>query len=161
MTTHGSSSWTVSFNAGAAEHLVDWLVRELPAAALRAVGESELADQIAALPAVTAEVMRGGLHVYPPLLRRASLMLPGDAQPPERWQTDAAMYTDIGSAAMDVAHDVELGLIENGHYAGFWGLQVVCNAYLRSPADTTAQVQQCYQRLVDAAVLNGWGRLTS
>lgn len=159
---NSSSSFSaVSFTSTATEHLVDWLVRDLPVTVLRAVGHDELADSIAALPPVTARVLRGGLHHYPPSLRRAALVLSADRDVPDRWQSDAAMRADIGAGVMNVVHDVESGLIHGGgQYAGFWAVQVLCCAYALNAADTTAHVQKSYQRLADAAVLGGWGQLT-
>lgn len=148
----------------APEHMVNWLLRDLPTCALHAIGRADLADPIAGQPAVTARTMatKTGLRRYQPPLRRASITLSaliGDDRP-HLGEVDAAMRADIGSNAWDLAHALERSMIRNGgHHAGHWAVRMVINTYLIDPAAATAHVRQSYQTFFDTAILEGFGRL--
>lgn len=148
----------------APEHMLNWLLRELPADVLRGIGRDDLADPIAGAPVATARTMatKTGLRRYQPPLRRAAITLSaviGDNQP-HLGQIDALMRDGIGSAAWDLVHDLERAMIRNGgHHAGHWAVRVLANTYLIDPRATTARVRQSYQTFFDTAILEGFGRL--
>ncbi|ATL72481.1 hypothetical protein CRH09_39595 (plasmid) [Nocardia terpenica] len=148
----------------AAEHVVDWVVRELPVAALRGVTREDLASPIICQPPITARTVnsRTGLRRYQPPLRRAALTLsdPIGDHWASSWELEAFMYAEIGSEIWDFAHDIETAMRRNGgHHAGFWALRVVRTAYLLNPGATAAHVRLSHQAFVDRAVLDGLGRL--
>lgn len=148
----------------AAEHAANWVVRELPVAALRGVARDELAAPIAAAPKITARTLRTrtGLRRYQPAVRRAAIELSdqiGDARPPA-WELEAFMYAEFGCEVWDLALDIESSMVRpGGHHAGYWALQVVRKTYLLHPSATTAHVRLSYQSFIDTAVLDGLGRL--
>ncbi len=155
------------------EFAVDWLVRDLPGAALRGVARSAEADRIQRQAPVTASTLhaRNGLVRYRRRLERAAgelaavvavLELSGRAGRPE-WEQEAQAYAEIGSACMDLAYQLEHRLLSRGEQAGRCAVRLVqtahrLDAFLR-PGAVAAAVQQTYCTLFDTAVFEGRGRL--
>ncbi|WP_280340373.1 hypothetical protein [Nocardia neocaledoniensis] len=157
-----------------ADLVVDWVVRLLPAAALRGVARSETADRIAGQPMVSERMLlrRNGLIRYRHRLRRAAIELESVVdvlEPPGRkvaaWEHDAHVYAEVGAACMDLAYRVEYFLADTGEEAGRWAVRVVHAAhrldrYIR-PGELTRLARGSYYSLIDTAVLDGRGRLES
>lgn len=155
-----------------AELVVDWIVRDLPAAALREVGRRTEADLIMAQPPVTrrAVASRTGMRHYQPPLQRAALemdavvaVLEPDNQSRQSWEVDVRMDAEIGAAIMTVVRRNEFELTRRDHHAGYWAVRAITaavqlSAYL-NPGAVAQAVQQSYQNLYTTAVLDGWGRL--
>lgn len=155
------------------EFAVDWLVRDLPSAALRGVARSAEADRIQRQAPVTASTLkaRNGLVRYRRRLERATgeldaivavLELSGRAARPE-WEQEARVYAEIGSACMDLAYHLEHRLLSAGEQAGRWAVRLVQTAHrldaFLHPGAVALEVQNSYCTLFDTAVLDGRGRL--
>lgn len=153
------------------ERAVDWLVRELPGAALYGVARAATAAAIHRQAPVTVRVLDNpnGLVRYRRRLERAAGELAATVhalEPADRlsdWEQDARAYAEIGSACMDLAYRMEHQLLSVGEPAGRWAVRVVhsaheLDAFLR-PGSVARRVQDSYHTLFDNAVLEGWGRL--
>ncbi|GAB4584721.1 hypothetical protein [Nocardia sp. IFM 10818] len=154
------------------ELTVDWVLRDLSAAALRGVARTAEAEQIQCRPPITMRTLRSanGLARYQHRLERITAELTAIVEvlePTGRpdWEQEARAYAEIGSACMDLAYQVEHLLLSTGEQAGRWAVRLVhtahrLDAYLR-PGAVAAAAQRSYHALFDTVLLEGRGRLLS
>ncbi|WP_306364158.1 hypothetical protein [Nocardia sp. CC227C] len=152
---------------------VDWLLRDLPAAALRGVARTAEAERIHRQGPITARRLAGrdGFVRYERRLRRAvdelaaivAVVEPVGPAGRPAWEQEARAYAEIGSACMDLAYQIERRLLYTGARAGGWAVRLVhtahqLDAYLR-PGSVARLARDSYQALFDEAVLAGRGSL--
>ncbi|MFI6865979.1 hypothetical protein [Nocardia sp. NPDC050406] len=150
---------------------VDWLLRDLPAAALRGIARRAEATRLQRQRPVTARALTGrdGLARYRRPLQRTAVELTEiltvlePPTPQHDWEREARTYAEIGSACLDLAYHIEHRLLSAGDDTGSWAVRLVHSAhhldtFLR-PGTVADQVQRSYCALFDAAVLDGRGRL--
>ncbi|MFJ4654219.1 hypothetical protein ACIP5Y_23375 [Nocardia sp. NPDC088792] len=157
------------------ERPADWVVRMLPAAALRGAGMAGEAARLVRRPPVTGCALagRGGLERHRKVLANtieavaanARMCGPGMEAWRPSWQIEAQVYAEIGSACMDLAFQVEHMLLAGGRDDGQLAIRLVHMAFalggFRGAGSVAAEVRRSYHELFDALVLEGRGRLMS
>ncbi|MCC3318435.1 hypothetical protein [Nocardia africana] len=146
------------------EIVTDWVVRELPAAALRGVARHDLAGEIQAQPPITAETLEAdnGLRRYQHELQRAVFALPAkrSAAVPSDDEIDAFIYAEVGAEIFDLVHELAADLaFTSGDATGAWALQLLRKAYRINPRATAEAIRCRYHELFETAVIDGVGRL--
>lgn len=153
------------------ELTVDWVLRELPASALRGAGRTETAARVLLEPKVTLDRLRvgTGLRSHADRLRAVVIdldwvtanLLPAPTGPRNLRQVE--MLADYGTEVVDLVQEIARRLLRAGHAGGFWSLRVLQDCYrlngIRQGGVVTA-VRSSYNSFFDTAVLRGLGRLT-